>query len=60
MIGYLATTNDLGPFNMRRAVVYGTVAASFTVEAFGTERLQSLTYEELNERYRQFQEMVEF
>jgi hypothetical protein len=45
---------------VRRAVVYGTVAASFTVEAFGVERLKTLTHEELNARYRTFQEMVEF
>lgn len=60
MMGYIAATNDLGPFNMRRAVVYGSIAASFTVEDFGLERLKSLNQEEINERYRQFQEMVEF
>jgi len=60
MLGYLASTSDLGPFNVRRAVVYGTVAASFTVEAFGVERLKTLTHEELNSRYRTFQEMIEF
>lgn len=60
MLGYLAATDDLGPFNMRRAVVYGTVAASFTVEDFGISGLEKLDIEKLQERYRQFQTMVEF
>lgn len=60
MLGYLASTHDIGPFNMRRAIVFGTVAASFTVEAFGVERLKTLTHEDLTARYRAFQEMIEF
>jgi len=60
MIGYLATTGDLGPYNMRRSIVYGSVAASFTVEAFGLNRLISITTADLDGRYRQMQEMTEF
>ncbi|MFH0765553.1 MAG: PfkB family carbohydrate kinase [Calditrichota bacterium] len=60
MIGYLAHTGDLGAFNMRRAVVYGTVAASFTVEGFGLERLENIVLEQLHQRSREFQAMVEF
>jgi len=60
MLGYLAATGDFDPMNMRRAVVYGGVVASFTVEAFSTRRLETFTEEEVNERYRQFMEMTEF
>lgn len=60
MLGYLAATGDLGPFNLRRAVVYGVVVASFTVEEFGMKRLEGLTGLELEERIRKFREMTEF
>jgi len=60
MIGYLAATGELSPFNFRRAVVYGTVTASFAVEEFGLGRLKSVTFEEIEERFRTFQAMVEF
>jgi len=60
MLGYLAATGDFGSINLRRAVVYGGVTASFTVEEFGTKRLEMVTPEELDARFRQFQEMVEF
>ncbi len=60
MLGYLAATGDFGSMNMRQAVAYGGVVASFTVEEFGTARLEKLTREELDARYRKFREMVEF
>ncbi|MBM3328683.1 MAG: sugar kinase [Calditrichaeota bacterium] len=60
MLGYLAATGDFGTFSLRRAVVYGTLAASFAVEAFGMNRLQEITLDDVEERFRQFQAMVEF
>jgi len=60
MIAYLAATDDIGMFNLRRAMVYGTVAASFAVEDFGLNRLKSLTVNEIEERFRLFRSMVEF
>ncbi len=60
MLGYLAATNDIGSYNLRRAVVYGAVVASFTVEEFGMKRLENLTQEHIEERFRQFRAMVEF
>jgi len=60
MIAYLAAVDDIGAFSLRRAMVYGTIAASFTVEDFGLNRLKSLTTEEIEERFRHFRSMVEF
>lgn len=60
MLGFLAATGDLGAINMRRAVVFGGVVASFTVEEFGVKRLEQLTMNELDARFCKFQEMVEF
>ena len=48
--GYLARRGDTSPESMREAVVVGSALASFVVEAFGPERLLTLTAEELNER----------
>ena len=40
---------------IRRAMTYGSVLASFNVEEFGTERVQRLTLEEINERFARVQ-----
>lgn len=48
-VGYVAANGDA---NLRAALAYGTALASFNVEAFGTERLQTLTRDEVEERVR--------
>lgn len=59
-LGYLAATDNLDEASMRRAMIYGSVMASFDVEEFGCERLRRLTYREITERYRQFRAMTHF
>jgi len=59
-IGYLAQTKDLSFENMKRAVIFGSALASFCVEKFGVERLQSLTKVEIKERVAKFVELVNF
>ena len=59
-IGYLAKTNDLSEANMRRAVVYGSVVASFNAEDFSLNRLKTLTMGEIERRYEEFKEIREF
>jgi sugar/nucleoside kinase (ribokinase family) len=49
-------TEDL----MRRAMTYGSVMASFNVEEFGTERVQRVTLDEVNERFGEFKRMTHF
>ena len=53
-MAWLARTDDLSPENLRRAMITGSVLASFCVEGFGTERLQTLTLGEVRERYAAF------
>ncbi len=60
MMGYLAATEDISSMNIRTAIVYGTIAASFTVEDFGVTPLVSLTSHSVEKRFRQFQTMLEF
>lgn len=57
-VGYLAQTNDFGEESLRRAVVYGSVMASFNVERFSVERLKDLEEAEIRERFGTFQDMV--
>lgn len=59
-VGYLAATNQIDEAAMRRAMIYGSVMASFNVEAFGCERLEQLSYQTINERFRQFKEITHF
>lgn len=54
VMGELARSGDLSPAGLRRAIVYGSVMGSFVVEDFGPRRLQKLSREEIDARYRQF------
>ena len=59
-IGYLAKTDDVSFENMKRAIIYGSALASFTVERFGTEKLESLTPEEIEARVAEFIKLATF
>src|SRR6201993_2494489 len=61
MAGYLAGTVKKVHFNdLRKAMIYGSVLASFCVEAFSLERLRSLSVEEITKRYETFKLMSQF
>lgn len=59
-IGYVASMNDVSPLTLRRAVIYGSVMASYNVEDFSLNRLRSLTERDIAERYRRFKEIAYF
>lgn len=59
-IGYLAHTKDISFENMKRAIIFGSAMASFTVEKFGTERLIGLTQQNIDKRVQEFVELVQF
>lgn len=58
--GYLAKTHNYSFENMKRAIIYGSALASFTVEKFGTDRLAELTDEELANRMEVFKSLTNF
>ncbi len=58
--GYLAATKDTTYENLKRAVIYGSVMASFCVEEFGTKRLENIAQEELRSRVNDFINLVRF
>jgi sugar/nucleoside kinase (ribokinase family) len=59
-IGYLAKTKDISFENMKRAIIFGSAMASFTVERFGTERLIGLSQEDVDDRVQEFVDLVQF
>ena len=59
-MGYLSSQEKLDEAAMRRAMIFGSVMASFNVEEFGTARVQKLTHDEINERFRGFKQMTNF
>jgi len=62
LAGYLASRNDgeITFETLRKAVVYGSVLASYNVEAFSLERMRSLTIQNVEERYQMFKLMSHF
>ena len=59
-IGHLAKTDDISFENMKRAIIYGSVMASFCVEEFSIERLKTLDKETIDARVQQFVELAGF
>ncbi len=59
-IGYLAKTGDISFENMKRAIIFGSAMASFTVEKFGTERLIGLSQKDVENRVQEFIDLVQF
>lgn len=58
--GYLAKTENVSFENMKNAIIYGSNLASFCVEKFGTERMQNLKKDEVNERLEAFKQLTQF
>jgi sugar/nucleoside kinase (ribokinase family) len=59
-LGQLARSGELTQQGIRRAIVYGSVVASFTVEDFGVKRLSSVTLRDIEERYKGFVQLTDF
>ena len=53
-IGYLAKSGDTGRENIKKAVIIGSVMASFNVEDFSLDRMRTLKEKEINERFEEF------
>lgn len=59
-MGYLASTDDISFENMKRAIINGSALASFCVEQFGTERLMTITGQDLENRIEKFVALTNF
>ena len=58
VMGYIASQGQLNREVLKRALFYGGVMGSFAVERFGTERLQTLTRQEIDGRFQVFRELT--
>jgi len=59
-IGYLDKSNDISFDNMKRAIIFGSAAASFCVEKFGIDRLLEITDHDMHDRIKEFINLVQF
>lgn len=59
-IGYLSQSDDLSEGNLRKAVVVGSVMASFNIEDFSLDRMKRLTRREIFDRFLEFKKFSEF
>jgi sugar/nucleoside kinase (ribokinase family) len=58
--GYLTETENISFDNLKNAIIHGSNLASFSVEKFGTERMENLNKDETNKRLLQFKELSQF
>lgn len=58
--GFLDKSRDISFENMKRAIIYGSAMASFCVEKFGTERLKNLSHQDIEDRVKDFIDLVQF
>ena len=57
-MGYLAREGRFDFASLQKAMAYGTVVASFSLEAFGLDRMRTLKFDEITKRLAQFQQMA--
>ena len=57
-MGYLAREGRFDFASLQKAMAYGTVVASFSLEAFGLDRMRTLKFDEITKRLVQFQQMA--
>ncbi|HUO84300.1 MAG TPA: PfkB family carbohydrate kinase, partial [Thermoanaerobaculia bacterium] len=59
-MGYLASCALIGDDELRRAIIFGSVVASFNVEKFSLDRLREIDRSQINERFTQFKTLTHF
>jgi len=59
-VGYLAQTNDVSFENMKKAVINGSIMASFCVEKFGIQKLTEINKKDIEVRAEKFVKLVQF
>jgi len=59
-LGYLGSVKTIDDDAMRRAIIYGSVLASFNVESFSLDRLREISRKDIDARYREFKTLTQF
>ena len=59
-LGYLTSRREVNDREFRRAIIFGSVLASFTVEKFSLDRLREISIADIQERYQDFRALTHF
>jgi hypothetical protein len=59
-MGYLSRAPGINEANIRKAIIYGSILASFAVEDFSVNRLLEISMSDINSRYRHFRSITKF
>lgn len=59
-MGYLSNTMNFDEASIRKAIIFGSVMASFNVESFSLDKIKSLDYSEIENRYNEFKRLTHF
>lgn len=59
-MGYLSNTMNFDEINIRKAIIFGSVMASYNVESFSLDKIKSLDYSEIKSRYNEFKRLTHF
>lgn len=59
-LGYLASRKTMSDREIRRAIIFGSVLASYTVEKFSLDRLREITLADIERRYQEFRKLTHF
>ena len=59
-LGYLTSRREVTDHELRRAIIFGSVLASFTVEKFSLDRLREISVNDIHERYSDFRALTHF
>jgi len=59
-MGYLSSTMNFEESNIRKAIIFGSVMASYNVESFSLDRMKALDYSEIESRFREFKALTHF
>ena len=59
-MGFITKTDDISFANMKKAIVYGSALASFTVQEFGTDKIEAVTESDLDVRMDEFKALMSF
>jgi sugar/nucleoside kinase (ribokinase family) len=59
-LGYLTSRPEVSDLELRRAIIFGSVLASFTVERFSLDRLREIALDDIYARYRSFRKLTHF
>jgi sugar/nucleoside kinase (ribokinase family) len=59
-MGFIASNGDSSPTSLKRAMAYGTVTASFTVEGFSLDRLAKIGRADIDNRYEEYRRMTAY